>query len=532
MLDRNVVKLMLDRNVIKLLSDQDVKKPHIPAVLLDEVYTGHKEPEYIYIGQQITFFFLFSFLFIISGMDKSYYQALLHFLETLEYPISASTDQQRFIHTNKKKYFSDKHLLYYRGDHPRIVLTKEQVPIVFQQYHNSPLGGHYAFKNTYLKISKKYYWPGMRKDIEQSTMTCPRCQTKGKEQLQEPLHPITVPCEPFQQIAMDIKHVAQSRGGHRYIIVAIDYYSKWVEARALMVANSLEVTNFFLEEVIARHSVPKVIISDNGTPFANSTLASLCSTFHITHRFISPYHASGNGLVERFNRTLGVAMRMLSVDHKPDWHLYLPLLLFSYRTIIQASTRYSPFKLLYGRSENTIADNLLQPSIIDFDEEKFNEKVVQSFVDQKTKIEAIRRKAADNIAKAQEKQKQYIERRILSNNTSFQPPFLLGERVLLFNDIHAASSSMKLEDRYEGPYIVQQTYQNSTYQLKTMQGELLPRRVHGNKLKIYKNPELDLFYPNQQFSLPNGSRNPSINRTDHSHSRPFRWKPVHPKPPE
>ncbi|KAI8340954.1 hypothetical protein BD560DRAFT_439868 [Blakeslea trispora] len=74
--------------------------------------------------------------------------------------------------------------------------------------------------------------------------------------------------------------------------------------------------------------------------------------------------------------------------------------------------------------------------------------------------------------------------------TKDKPPCLIGDMVLRFREKVAQDLSEKLEDRYNGPYYVHNAYDNSTYELKTPNETILPRRVHGNKLKIYKKPHI------------------------------------------
>lgn len=425
-------------------------------------------------------------------MDDQNYHQLLYYLERLEYPPNITDDARNYIRQNWSNYFSDQGRLYKKGVPTRQVLNRRDAVQAFVMFHSSPLGGHFAFKNTYLKISARYYWPSMKYDVEQWVITCPRCQLKGKEMLKEPLHPIPIPIVPFHQVAMDILHLPQSRGTHRYIIVAIDYFSKWVEARPLIMANTIEVCNFFIEDVITRHATPKVLITDNGSPFSSAVMSQLCMDFNIKQRFISAYHAASNGLVERFNRTLGMAMRMLPEELKPDWHLYLPMLLFAYPTMPQASTKRTPFMLLYGREPRTLLDNIVSQQEECSSPDYSDDMVVQAFLKGLQDTEAQRSAANANIIKAQRSQAQFVERRIANDKFSYQLPFKIGETVLLYNEIQSRRASEKLHDRYTEPYYIYQVFPNSTYIIKSQAGELVPRHVHGNKLKIYKAPSLPL----------------------------------------
>ena len=88
---------------------------------------------------------------------------------------------------------------------------------------------------------------------------------------------------------------------NRYIVVVIDYLTKWPEARALPTAIADQVANFIYEDIICRHGCPAKILSDRGTHFNNQVIQELTQKFEIKHHFSTPYHPQTNGLVERFN---------------------------------------------------------------------------------------------------------------------------------------------------------------------------------------------------------------------------------------
>jgi len=92
--------------------------------------------------------------------------------------------------------------------------------------------------------------------------------------------------------------------GYRYAAVAIDYFSKWCEARPLSDKRATTVAHFIYDEIICRHGCPKIEISDQGREFCNSISDELFKLTGTIHKVTSPYHPQANGLVERFNRTI------------------------------------------------------------------------------------------------------------------------------------------------------------------------------------------------------------------------------------
>src|SRR2546430_17379755 len=110
---------------------------------------------------------------------------------------------------------------------------------------------------------------------------------------------------PFYQIGIDfVGPLPLTSNGNKYIIVAMDYLTKWPEAQAVPNANAETTANFLYETIISRHGCPQKILSDRGAHFTNQMIEKLMKKFQIKHLFSTPYHPQTNGLVERFNRTL------------------------------------------------------------------------------------------------------------------------------------------------------------------------------------------------------------------------------------
>src|SRR4051812_5840292 len=98
--------------------------------------------------------------------------------------------------------------------------------------------------------------------------------------------------------------LAKTTQGNVYIVVAVDYLTKWPEARAIPDATANSIAKFFYEDIICRHGCPKELVSDNGSAFISQMVEKLLEQHHVKHQLISLYHSQSNGLVERFNRTL------------------------------------------------------------------------------------------------------------------------------------------------------------------------------------------------------------------------------------
>lgn len=422
--------------------------------------------------------------------DKIKY--LKTYLQGLKVPEDLDTGLKKYILKNAKKFTIFNNILYrYNTDNGTVrkVLNKQEAEEILYSYHQHPLGGHLAYSNTLHKIASRYYWDNMTKDIMEYVQKCHRCQCHGSKSLNEQLYPVPVSAKPFERIALDIKHVQTSREGHRYIIAAIDYLTKYVEARPLRFQTSSEVALFLYEEIICRHGCPITIVSDNGKPFLSDLVKKVCHHYSIIHKTTTPYNPQSNGLIERFNRTLGQILQRRSPEEKQDWHLYLPAALFAYRSIKQESTKQSPFFLMYGYEPRTPFDN--DHRIIGLKTPRFDIMLMHRTAHQVYNLSRIRDEAATAIKQTQNVQKKAIEKKILDEKKELKPAFKIGDIVLLYKDYMTTSWSGKLQDKWEGPFIIHHVLGKGTYHIKNANADdNRIRRVHGNRLKIYAMPKV------------------------------------------
>ncbi|KAG1493727.1 hypothetical protein G6F52_013219 [Rhizopus delemar] len=250
-----------------------------------------------------------------------------------------------------------------------------------------------------------------------------------------------------------------------------------------------EIAIFLYEEVICRHGCPTIIVSDNGKPFLSDLIRKVCQNYSIIHKTTTPYNPQSNGLIERFNRTLGQILQKRSEDEKKDWDLYLPAALFAYRSIKQATTKQSPFFLTYGYEPRTPFD--MEHHLYDKKSPKFEATLYHRTSHQIHNLNRIREQAAAAIKTTQAAQRKAIENKILDQRKELKPPFKLGELVLLYKDYLSTSWSGKLQDKWEGPFIIHQILGKGTYHIKNMDvQDTRIRRVHGNRLKSYTMPNV------------------------------------------
>nr|XP_019068218.1 uncharacterized protein K02A2.6-like [Solanum lycopersicum] len=148
------------------------------------------------------------------------------------------------------------------------------------------------------------------------------------------LHPMSAPW-PFVTWGIDVIGPIdpKSSNGHRFILVAIDYFTKWVEAVTFKSVTKKAVVDIVHSNIICRFGIPKIIITDNAMNLNSHLMKEVCEQFKIVHRHSTPYHPKANGAVEAANKNIKKILRKM-VQGSRQWHEKLPFALMGYRTTI------------------------------------------------------------------------------------------------------------------------------------------------------------------------------------------------------
>jgi len=149
-------------------------------------------------------------------------------------------------------------------------------------------------------------------DVKYIVSTCHRCQIFRPQRTNNQTEDIpTKPGLPFTKVGLDIVGpLPRSTKGNLYIIVLVDYLTKWVEAE---VTDKIESDNVisFLSKVFARHGIPEILVTDNGPQFRSDKTKSFLDLYGVYVHFTSTYHPESNGEVENRNKEIGKYLRLL-----------------------------------------------------------------------------------------------------------------------------------------------------------------------------------------------------------------------------
>ncbi|RWS22725.1 Transposon Ty3-G Gag-Pol polyprotein-like protein, partial [Leptotrombidium deliense] len=312
----------------------------------------------------------------------------------------------------------------------QVVLPKTMILELLKHYHDSLQGGHFNYEITFEKIRLKYYFPKMRTIIKDYCRACKECQlSKPSHQLSPGLNKILHVSKPFQRVNIDIQGPFKtSNRGKRYIVSAVDQFSKYIEMKAIKKQDAVTIAKFIKQHIICRHGPPLYLLSDLGSVFMSEIVTALISINPPTEQqFTSAYHPQTNGNVERSH----------SVPNDLDWDLFVDDAKYAYNTRMNRTIGKSPFEVIYNRLPYTDFDyNIGNECECD---SVFGEKAKQRYAKE---IEKVKKRIHD-------RQKAYVKR---CNENLRQKVFKIGDIVKITN-FDPIVDSRKLSKYYKGPYI-------------------------------------------------------------------------------
>ena len=348
---------------------------------------------------------------------------------------------------------------------------------ILDNCHKGPMGGHYGANLTTRKVLESgFYWPTIFKDAYTLTKACDACQRVGNITKKDkmPQQSISV-SEVFDVWGIDFMGPFPDSKGNKYILVAVDYVSKWAEAKASP-TNDAKVVVDFVKSLVCRYGCPKAIISDRGTHFANYLLEKTLKRYGVHHRFSTAYHPQANGQAENTNRTLKRILEK-TVDNNPKiWSQKLEDALWAYRTAYKTPIGSTPYRMLYGKAchlpfefEYKALWALKKVHLDDIASGK--ERLINLH-----ELEELRSLAYENSKIYKEQRKKWHDARLKEIKV-----FKEGDKVLMYQTRFKFSPG-KLKSRWIGSYVVLKAYPSGYVDLRTEKGQF---KVNGHRLKLY-----------------------------------------------
>ncbi|GJY81004.1 reverse transcriptase domain-containing protein [Tanacetum coccineum] len=307
----------------------------------------------------------------------------------------------------------------------------------------------------------------MHREARDMIRACSDCQIHRPvlRNLQQSLTLITAPW-PFHKWGIDIAGpFLEGPGKVKFLIVAMDYFMKWIKAKSVATIIGNQVKKFVWDNIVCCFGLPGEIVSDNGKQFSDNPFKDWCDKLNITQRFASVKHPQSNGLVERANQSLGEDIKARLGKGNKNWVEELSHLLWAHRTMIKSSHGDTPFSLTYGM-EAVIPEEIGMPTY-----RTATVDAVHNDEELRLNLDLLEEKwerAAICEAKAKRKMTKYYNAMV--RGVTFRP----GDFVYRSNDASHAVAGGKLSPIWEGLYEVTDALRDGAYKLRSMDGAILP----------------------------------------------------------
>ena len=386
-----------------------------------------------------------------------------------------------------------------KDSHLQLVLPRLLREEVLKELHEGTMSCHLGEDKTLSRLKERFYWPGHWKDVQHWVRTCEACSTRksAAPKRRAPLQTVKAG-SPMQVVAVDILGpLPESDAGNNYILVAGDYFTRWVEAYPIPNQEAITVAKKLVDEMFCRFSPPEQLHSDQGQQFESQLIAEVCKILNIHKSRTTPYHPQSDGMVERFNRTLLGMLATTTKEHPFGWEDQIRKVCMAYNTSVHATTGYTPFYLMFGREARLPADLMFgTPSPADESPDVYARNLKKSL---ESAYERVRRTTAS----AHQQQKQLYDKKVHGK------PFEVGDLVWLHSPAVAKGKSRKLHHPWQGPFRVIKKLSDITYRIQSTRRKHRRIVVHFDRLKPC--------HPGTRFE--NHTSTPSTNNNNESPSR-------------
>ncbi|KAJ0489324.1 putative nucleotidyltransferase, Ribonuclease H [Helianthus annuus] len=416
---------------------------------------------------------------VVTEEDPNWMTPIKKFLQNNELP-SDQIEAER-VKIKARQYVLQGEILYKKGYLAPLLrcVGPEQSKYLVKEVHEGICGAHFGARSVVAKLMNLgYFWPSIHRDTVEQLKKCDACQIHSPipKSPKHDLVPITS-AWPFHKWGMDIVGpFPPSKGGVKFLLVAIDYFSKWPEVKPLAKITGKQIIDFVWENIICRYGLPGVIVTDNGKQFAEKPFSLWCKEYRINQIFSSVAYPQSNGQVERTNRSIVEGIKTRLGRYESNWLEELPSVLWAIRTTEKASHRKTPYSLVFGSEAVIPAEiGVVTQRIVNMDPEVNTQETMLNL----QLLEEARDQAAIQEAKYKQRMESYYNKKV--KNERFKP----GDLVLRNNEASKKENQGKLGPKWEGPYTILEAHKGGSYKLGDLEGKRLPRHWNGKTLRKF-----------------------------------------------
>lgn len=241
----------------------------------------------------------------------------------------------------------------------RLLVPKSQRERILREHHDPPTCGHCGVAKTMARIQQQFYWPKLRADVARYIRRCRICAEQKVEQKPSAgfFAPRATPTHPWQVLCCDIVGpLPRSSKGHVFILVVVDFFTKFSCFYPLRTATASAVTRIIEDNIFLMFGSPQYLITDNGVQFKSKEFTKLCSQYRTKILYTAKYHPQANP-AERVNRVLKTMLSSYIKDNQRNWDVNLSKIGRAIRTSKHEVTGYTPFFALFGREQVLYGDS-------------------------------------------------------------------------------------------------------------------------------------------------------------------------------